>query len=420
MMGRAGIFLLAVGIASPDIRYFQFERPLVSSPTQGGQACLTLDPEIFAHAAPQLADLRLYRENTETPYVIRVADHSEIAETSALPLNLGVRGKDTVFDVVAPKGNYNDLNLNVTAQNFIATVTVSGSLSQGVSAETKIGTYNIFDLTREKLGRSTVLHLPESNFRYLNFRIHGPIAPDSVAGVSVVRLPSSEPNYTTVAESSQVQRKDHSSMIEFTVPAGVPVDRVDFTLGAAPANYSRDVRITVTPLPRRQETDEAEPPQPVISYGNLLRIHREEDGHQIDEDRRAIEVPRVDFNTPTKWTISIDNGDDVPLLPRSVRLQMLARTLCFESVANARYWLFYGDAALQPPHYDYATLFTPQSNAAQIATGPEQPNSEFHPRPDNRPFTEKHPALLWAALVLVITLLGAIALRTTSKTARTI
>ena len=78
----------------------------------------------------------------------------------------------------------------MTAHDFIATVVVSGSQTETGSAETKLGTYTIFDLTRQKLGRSTVLHLPESDFRYLHFRVVGPISPDNIAGLSVERLPA--------------------------------------------------------------------------------------------------------------------------------------------------------------------------------------------------------------------------------------
>ena len=111
-------------------------------------------------------------------------------EKSIVPLNLGQRGGQTVFDAAMPEANYSDIQLAVTGQNFIATVTVSGSQAESGSRETKLGAYTIFDLTRQKLGRSTVLHLPESDFRYLHFRIAGPLAPESINGLSVMRLPA--------------------------------------------------------------------------------------------------------------------------------------------------------------------------------------------------------------------------------------
>jgi hypothetical protein len=73
--------------------------------------------------------------------------------------------------------------------------------------------------------------------------------------------------------------------------------------------------------------------------------------------------------------------------------------------------LYYGDAALAAPSYDYAKLFTLQANASRITASPEEPNPAYQPRPDSRPFTEKHPALLWVTLAAVIALLGAVALR---------
>src|SRR5208337_2334915 len=169
----AGLLLLAVVAASPEIRYFRYERPIEKAPQQAGQACLALGTEVFAHAAPQLADLRLYQDGTETPYAIRTATQAAGTEKSIAPLNLGARGGQTVFDAELPGTHYSDLQLDVTAQNFIATVTVTGSLTKDGNAETKLGAYTIFDLTRQKLGRSTVLHLPESDFPFLHFRIAG-------------------------------------------------------------------------------------------------------------------------------------------------------------------------------------------------------------------------------------------------------
>jgi hypothetical protein len=410
----AGALLLAFAAASPETRYFRYERPIQNTKQRAAQTCFVLDAAIFAHAAPQLADLRLYRDRTETPYVIRLAAPKQVAEHPIAPLNLGLRGGQTVFDAAIPKARYSDLQLAVTAQDFIATVTVLGSQAQ-TGAGTKLGSYTIFDLTRQKLGRCTVLHLPESDFRYLHFRVTGPLSPESITGLSVVRLPISNPKYQRVAETSQVMQKGRSSVFTFTVPARVPVDRIAFTPDELPANFSRDVRIAVAPANGPEPTEAAESPRSATFSGNLLRIHATQNGHRIDEERLEVDAPGEDFGTPAKWTITIDNGDDAPLMLKSVRLQMLERNLCFEATGSARYTLFYGDPALAAPQYDYARLFTPEADASQATAGPEQQNPLYQSRPDERPFTEKHPALLWTALIVVIALLGAIALRSTKQ-----
>jgi hypothetical protein len=415
----AGLLLLAVVAASPELRYFRYERPVQKS---SGQSCLVLDAGIFTHAAPQLADLRLYRDGVETPFALRTAASAETAAESAAkfipPLNLGVRNNQTVFDANLPDRHYNDLLLAVTGQNFIATVTVSGSQAEVGSAETIIGSYTIFDLTGQKLGRSTILHLPESDFRYLHFRVKGPLAPQSITGLSVERLPASQPKYEAVAETSHVTQKSHSSTFEFTVPAHIPVDRILFAPSSSPAQFSRNVSIAVTSVAPLPSSDASQHPHAVTSYGSLLRVHSVENGQRIDEERLAIDAPWVDFSTPAKWTITIVNGDDAPLTLESVRLQMLERKLCFDAVSDSSYLLYYGDPALAVPRYDYATLFTPQPNASQVTAGPEQPNPACQPRPEDRPFTEKHPALLWLALAVVIVLLGAVALRSAKPPAQ--
>ena len=176
--------------------------------------------------------------------------HSDVAVLPAdqkiSPLNLGRAGGQTVFDAEMPGGTYSDIQLEVSGHDFLATVTVSGSQAEAGGSRTKLGSFTIFDLTRQRLGRSTVLHLPESDFRYLHFQIAGPIAPDNVTGLSVTRPPKSQPKYVTVAETAQSTLKDRNSVFEFDVPAHTPVDRIDFVAGQNPANFSRDVEISIS------------------------------------------------------------------------------------------------------------------------------------------------------------------------------
>ena len=406
----AAFLLLGLAAPSPEIRYFRYERSIETPSQTAGQTCVVLNPAIFSHAATQLTDLRLYRDNSETPYVIQKSAPIAPSQEQIAPLNLGRRAGQTVFDLAMPAGRYRDLELAITGHDFIATVTVSGSQEQA-SAETKIGAFTIFDLTRQRLGRSTVLHLSDSDFRFLHFSIAGPIAPEDVSGLIVERMPPSEAKYQTVAETSQVTRKGRDTVIEFSVPSHTPVDRAVFVPGAVPTSFSRDVRINVSPVSQPRSSDTVEPPEQVAAYGSLLRIHRLQDGHRLDEERLDIRARETDFDTPAKWTVTIENRDDAPVEISSVRLEMLQRSLCFDAAGSGGYTLYYGDSALAAPRYDYAALFAAQSNVAKANAGPERANPDYQDRPDSRPFTERHPVLLWAALAIVILLLAAIALR---------
>src|SRR5580658_1215483 len=233
-MKLIAVIALAAVAASPEAGYFRYERPVQNVPEQAGQTCLVLDGEIFAHAAPALTDLRLYRDGAETPYAIHLAAPFQGDERSIAPINLGRRGGQTVFDAAMPEGTYGDVKLAVAAHDFIASVIVTGSQEEAGGAETKIGSYTIFDLTKQKLGRSTVLHLPDSDFRYLHFQVAGPLRPENITGLNVGRLPAGQPKYVTVAESASVTQAGHDSVVEFTVPANVPVDRIVFAPAGEP------------------------------------------------------------------------------------------------------------------------------------------------------------------------------------------
>jgi hypothetical protein len=413
----AALAVLAAAAATPQMTFFRYEKPIAGPPAVSGQTCLPLDAAVFSHAAPGLADLRLYQDSRETPYAIHLAAPVEGAEKTIAPLNLGRRAGQTVFDAAMPDGRYGDLKLAVEAQNFIATVAVSGSQAETGAAETRIGSYTVFDLTRQKLGRSVILHLPDSDFRYLHFRIAGPIQPENVTGLSVGRVPGGDPKYVTVAQSAQMTQSGRTSIVEFTVPANVPVDRIVFSPAPMPVNFSRDVSVSIAPVSEHSAADEALPQPSASAFGNLLRLHSVQDGHRIEEEHLVIDAPGTELNTAAKWRVSIENGDDRPIEFKSIQLQMVERSVCFDSVAGARYSLYYGDPALNAPRYDYAALFSFSKNSGIAAAGDELENPTYRPRPDQRPFTEKHPALLWVALIAVIALLGAIALRSAKSVA---
>ena len=75
------LLLLTVATATPKPQYFRYQRALQNLPSQAGQTCVVLAPNIFPHAAEGLADLRLYanapqaatlhQDDVETPYIVR-------------------------------------------------------------------------------------------------------------------------------------------------------------------------------------------------------------------------------------------------------------------------------------------------------------------------------------------------------------
>lgn len=412
MSARLWSLLLLLFIAQADQRYFRYTRQLqLPSQQKVPQTCALIDPAIYAHAAPQLADLRLYRDTREVPYVIADILSTTAAYPRNEPVNLGLRNGKTVFDVKMPGGPYTDVWLNIApkVQNFVVSVDVSGRDDLGSTEITQLGSYTIFDLTQQKLGRSTVLHLPPSTFAYLHFSIEGSLPPDAVESLTYATTTDASPQTVVVAETSRMTQADRTSVIHFDIPANVPVDSIVFVHAPSSGNFHRQVEVEVASPEKKAGNSPS-----TTSTFDILSYHGVQNGKRIDEESLRHGV----FGRPgaTHWTVTIQNGDDPPVALDSVKLEMFPHRLCFDAAAGVAYSLYYGDLALSAPQYDYASLFHADKEAAQAKFGPEQANSRFVPRPDERPFTEKHPALLWIALVIAVAVLGGVALRTAKQT----
>jgi hypothetical protein len=245
-------FLLASSVSTPDAKYFRYQR--VVHAVGPGQSCAALDPQIFAHSQPGLADLRVLRDGVQVPFAVWTSAYSTAPERTIPLLNLGVQSGDTVFDAAMPHAGYSDLQLSVTGHDFIAKVAVTGNADAAERTGTSLGDFTIFDLTQQKLGRSTVLHLPESNFSTLHFRVSGPLTPQNFGGLTVGRQQAKEQRFVTVTESATAVQKDHFTVYELSVPANVPVDRVLINPAGQLPNFSREVEVAVSDSERNRTT----------------------------------------------------------------------------------------------------------------------------------------------------------------------
>jgi hypothetical protein len=280
MMNKALLLLLlaTTTAVAPEIKYFHYQRSLDRTVSVAGQSCLVLDAGIYSHAAPVLADLRLYADGVETPYALYEEARTQSTNESRPPLNLGKKSGQTAFDVAMPTSGYSDIELDVKAQDFLATVQVSGSKTETNNDQTELGTFTIFDFTRQRLGRSTVLHLPQSNFSVLHFRIQGTLEPEKIGGLTIDHAPLKKTNYTVVSESTQTHTSGRTTQILFELPAHTPVDRIEFLLGAVPENFSRDVTVSVKEKAQKLSTGEEAPQREAQTSGSILRVHRVAEG----------------------------------------------------------------------------------------------------------------------------------------------
>jgi hypothetical protein len=433
-------------VARPQ--YMRYERTLTLPPGEG-QACAVLDAQVFPHAAPSLTDLRIFpltdgrpqRDGREVPYAITLSQAVTEDTQSARVLNLGgsaaARGGRIVFDLEMPARAYTSvtLNLDPAVHDFLATATVSGMNTLGDEAKaTALGSFTLFDLATQHLSRDTTLPLAEATFRYLHVALSVSAVPGAgsaagftpamVQGAEVPPSRSAQILYTTVAETSMVATVGRESRATFEVPVRVPVERVSFVLAQGyKANFSRDVRVTAIAAPTPKGPDEdRRAPLPEIMSGSILRVHTNEVGREIRSEQLGVPaILGANLQQPAKVDVAIENGDDQPLPIAAVRLEMRQRKLCFDAPGgvSSGLALFYGDPVLEAPVYDYQRLFTPAQKALAAVLGPETLNPGFQPRPEKeKPFTERHPEVLWIALIVVICALGLVALRASRNVGR--
>lgn len=406
---KMGAALLALAIvAGPSIPYFKYQRPVQAQP--GGQRFVAVDEQIWKNARPDLGDLRLYGGQQEVPYALMVERGSRESDNKDVRvLQQSVVGGKTQFVIdMTDVAEYDHIDLKLAAKNFVAHARVEGQDDLHGAKWALLAEPILYDLSKENLGGNSMLRLPLSTYKYLRVTIDGPVKPEDVLGatsefrqeqkavwrdVGGAPAVSETPAKAARGDSSRVQRK--GTLLTFAVPENVPVNRVTLEIDPTQANFRREVQVT----------DEKDV---FIGSGEINRVHMVRSGQKIDSDQHDVSFSAVGHKT---IKIVIDNGDDPPLKLRIARLQQLERRIYFEAPAAAPLMLYYGDEKLEPPVYDYAKLFLLAKDAAPAQLGGEEANTAYTGRPDERPWTERHPAVLWIAIVAAVLILGAIALR---------
>jgi hypothetical protein len=399
-------------------QYLRYQRA-VNIAGDSGQNCAVVDPQIFPHAAPSLKDLRLYQDGREVPYAITLSVPQQPDSEAGRVRNLGVRGRDIVFDVEMPNRPYTEITLDLAGQDFLATATVSGTRDPNYSNQTRLGEFTLFDLTSQHLSRNTTLHLQETNLPYLHVELsvspatgnHSFTAtPEMIRGVTVPPSREAQSLYTTAATTTNITRRGRQSVATFSLPERIPVERISFDLAPAyKANFSRDIRITDRPEAGSSFGSES-------LAGTIYRVHLTQAGREIRQEQ--LSVPATlgsNMQSAATVEVAVDNGDDTPLPISAVRLEIRQRQICFDVAGRQPLTLYYGDPALTAPQYDYARLFSLSDAIHAAQLGPEQLNPAYRERPDTRPLTERDPHLLWIVLLVVICILGVVAIRS-SKT----
>lgn len=391
------LFVFSDGPARPEqaIPYFTNMRD-VHVAQADRQNYFVVDQELWIHSRTDLADLRLYDGDSPVQYSLseqRPGVSSD--EIAAKILNLGSVAGHTEFDLdVAGLTEYDRIRLEMNAHDFVATASVSGGSAPGKATEVQLPPSTLYDFSKEQLGSSFLLKLPPSSFGYLHIKLSAGISPDQVKGAAIYNLHEQKASWTQAGSCDAPQQAAHRTTILCHVPEKAPLSRFAFDVPREQINFRRRVS--------------AEDPTGVqIASGEISRVRVNRAGTLVTSEDLAINVT----GSSGQITINIDNADNPPLAITSAVPLAYEQRAYFDPQGKTSLRLYYGDEKLAPPDYDYARFFHLDASPAQAQLAQGSHNPQFTGRPDDRPWSDRHTAVLWAAMLVVVLALAFVALR---------
>jgi hypothetical protein len=392
------LFLVLRGapVQDPEIFYFTNVRDIrVSQP--GAQNYFVVDEEIWSRARPDLGDLRIYDGEKQVQYALSMQrGDTSTKEDAARILNLGSVGGHTEFDLdIAQTAEYDRIRLDLDAKNFVATASLTGSNALGQKPGTQLPASTLYDLTRAGLGSSSVLKLPTSSFRYLHVSLSSGVSPQEVKSATVYNLQETKTIWSSMGSCSVPSQTQRTTEIVCQLPQKVPLDRVRFQVDPKQVNFKRAVNLLDSS--RRY-----------LSGGDITRVRLNRGGTTtVSEDMDV----RIAEQGSSELVVTVDNGDNPPLAITAVQLLAIERRVYFDPQEKSSLKLYYGDDKLDSPVYDYARFLHTDPTAVKAELEPGAPNEAYRRRPDDRPWSERHNAVLWFVMLLAVVVLAALAIR---------
>jgi hypothetical protein len=382
-------------------------------------AVLTVPPEVFGKARADLADLRLLGAGgREVPYALRVrrgGARSEALEAKTFNRVVTPAGAaELSLDLGEPTPEHNQIDLSLAGASFRRAVRLEGADRPG---DWKVLLDGRNALRDEADGQRIDVHrfrYPPSRYRYLRVTV----APDpaekadgwqrrvEVTVLHAVETPGVEaggPVNVSPREAVPTAGRLPASMWYLTFDGvAPPVEELRFRVGT-----DEFVRPYVV------EAENGDGSWDEVARGEWRRLPGEADRPMRVRLQREVQARRL------KLTVTDQRNPPLHLL--SAEYAAPARQLLFTDPAgpNESLRLYFGNPSAVAPGYELdRTLTAAQEKAAAPARlGPVEANPDYRPPP--KPWTERWPGLIYAALggtsLVLLGLLGLIARRALAR-----
>jgi hypothetical protein len=409
-IGAASAFLLTAACAfatslPAQWNAWRYTRE-IKSEHPGALNYVAIGPDVLTHATENVPELRILDENgVETPYVVRTSIGVTRTDSwqATIRENSFVRGKYTqlVLDLGVYPRFHNAVRLDTPESDFILWAEVDASDDARTWRIVKERA-PISRFRREGLEGNQTIHYSENNARYLRVQVREddkqfPVTGASVFPSSLSRKDLIPEQWIELEESRGPDDNSAAGQTTWTLDLGnghAPINSVAFTTNQQ--EFYRGVRVSFS-------SDGKE-----WTGGGGGEIYRYKTDSRSEESLR---VPIYAYQGARFWRVEILNGDDAPLSNVKLSASMIPHLILFRPAAGHSYRIAYGNEKAQSPRYDLERTLhiSAGEEAFADALGPEQENDGYQ---DPRPFSERHPAVLWGSLALAVILLGYTALRT--------
>jgi hypothetical protein len=396
--------LLVVSADLPDKwRAWRFSREVSPNTAQSnGPAQIRLPWEVFTHCAAGCGDLRVIdRQGQEVPYEMttnKAVSHSE-SYGAQIVENSFISGKYTqvVGDLGRQAPFYDRVRVETGESDFIvwAEVALSDDAKtwRVVEARAPIARFR-----KRSVDGTQTIPFQGLNSRYIRIRIFAAEQKFGITGLTVLHEEAHPAELAEVPASFEIaQAEDTTESIWTTNLASshIPVSQLRFSTDSE--EFYRAVRISAS--------DDGK----VWSYRTSGIIYRYKAG---EKNRESLAVDFYEWPVNEHLRIQVINGNDRALNNVKLSLSAVPRRIVFKYQAGQNYRLVYGNEQTAAPQYDLGHFLEGGSAKPMylvLTVGVEERTVNYK---DPRPFTERHPEVLWISLAVAILLIGLTALKT--------
>jgi hypothetical protein len=415
MRTRGCAVVAAVSLAA----FAKDEPPRVERPIQveaPGRTIVYLDRDVYAEAETDLRDLRVVDDaRSLVPFVLDVEPAGPPETLRPEIVNRGfVPGRRTTVTLdFGEKRRKSGLRLALQGENFRRRVVVEGS-DDGLDYVTLVDDAWVFAIPGASFARYEDVALPEGDHRYL--RVSVELGPDDPRRVEIesVEAFGDRPRPESFAPLEVPMRRfeipeRHETLLVLDLP-GAKYPFREIELDVATERFERGVMVEAQRVATRPADGRNAPGTPELEWWPIGDgvVYRYESGA-----RRYASTRLVVSGRERQLRLRIGNRDDEPLEIRGVRVRSPRERVLFEARKGRAYWLTYGREASQAPSFDMArTIGDPADWAASAGEARLGAPVRVTGEPGaSRPWSERHPALLWGGLVFVALALGGLTWR---------